>query len=172
MMKKIGKQFGKKIAFGFIAFGFVSASAIVSAQEQISRACQNQTKMVESVQANILRNQSQLHDQLNLSQEQETIWNDFIASVPAPAKPTKSERMAMDKLTTPERLELQLNQIKEQEAKMASNLVALKTFYAALTPEQQKSFDEYHGRLARNAHLKPAELNLTLPDSGAGDKQA
>jgi hypothetical protein len=155
MMKKIGQQLGKNIAFGFIAFGFVSASALVNAQEQISRSCQNQTKIVECVQANILKNQGQLHDQLNLSHEQEPVWNEFIASVPVSPKSTRLERIAMDKLTTPERLELQLNQLKEQEAKMASNLLALKTFYAALTPEQQKTFDEYHAKAARSAHLKP-----------------
>ena len=33
-MKKMGKQLGKKIAFGVIAFGFVSASELVSAQNQ------------------------------------------------------------------------------------------------------------------------------------------
>jgi hypothetical protein len=154
-MKKIGKQIGKKIAFGFIAFGFVSASALVSAGEQITRSCQFQTKIVECVQANILKNQSQLHEQLKLTQEQEPAWKDFISSVPTPIKPTRLERTAMEKLSTPERLELQLNQLKEQEAKMASNLVALKTFYAALTPEQQKEFDEYHAKIARNAHLKP-----------------
>lgn len=158
-MKKIGKQFGKKIAFGFIAFGFVSASALVSAQEQISRSCQNQAKIVECVQANILKNQNQLHDQLNLTEEQEAAWDNFISSVPAPTKPTRLDRTSMDKLTTPERLELQLNQLKEQEAKITSNLVALKAFYAALTPEQQKTFDEYHTKIARNAHLKPDLLN-------------
>ncbi len=149
------KKIGKKLAFGFIAFGFVSASTLVSAQESLSRSCQGQTRMVECVQANILKNQNQLREQLSLTQEQEPAWDNFIASVPATTKSTRLDRTAMEKLTTPERLELQLNQLKEQEAKMASNLAALKAFYSALTPEQQKTFDEYHSKMARNAHLKP-----------------
>jgi hypothetical protein len=156
-MKKIGKQLGKKIAFGFIAFGFVSASALVNAQELVSRSCQVQTKIVECEQASLLKNQNQLLDQLKITPEQAPAWNDFISSIPMSTKPTRSERAAMEKLSTPERLELQLNQLKEQEAKMTANLVALKTFYAALTPDQQKTFDEYHAKTARNAHLKPEQ---------------
>lgn len=154
-MKKIGKQIGEKIAFGFIAFGFVSASALVSAGEQITRSCQLQSRIVESVHAHLLKTQYELRDQLKLTPQQEPAWNDLIASVPMSTKPTRLERTAMEKLSAPERLELQLNQLKEQEARMASNLIALKTFYAALTPEQQKEFDEYHAKIARNAHLKP-----------------
>jgi len=104
-----------------------------------------------------LKNQNQLLDQLKITPEQAPAWNDFISSIPMSTKPTRSERAAMEKLSTPERLELQLNQLKEQEAKMTANLVALKTFYAALTPDQQKTFDEYHAKTARNAHLKPEQ---------------
>lgn len=154
-MKKIGKQLGKKIALGFIAFGFVSASALINAQELVSRSCQVQTKMVESEQASLLKNQNQLLEQLNITQEQAPAWTDFISSIPMSTKPTRTERANMEKLSTPERLEMQLKLLKEQEAKMTANLVALKTFYAALTPEQQKTFDEYHAKIGRNAHLKP-----------------
>lgn len=152
-MKKIGKQLGKQIAFGFIAFGFVSASALVSAQENITRSCQEQTQQVAFVQANFVKDKIELRDQLCLNAEQEIAWSDFISSIPAPTKPSRIDRAAMDKLTTPERLEQQLNQLKEQEAKITSNLLALKTFYASLTPEQQKSFDEYHAKIARYTHL-------------------
>jgi protein CpxP len=153
-MKKIGKQLGKKLAFGFIAFGFVSASELVSAQEQASRHCQVQSRIAESVQANLAKNQEQLLAELQLSANQEPAWNDFVNSLPATqvtsAKSLRQERITMDKLSTPERLEQQLNLLKEQEAKMSANLMALKTFYAALTPEQQKAFDEYHAKMARS----------------------
>ncbi len=153
-MKKIGKQLGKKLAFGFIAFGFVSASEMVSAQELASRHCQAQTRMVECVQANVLKNQDQLLMALDLSPLQQPVWQDYLRSLSnstaVNGKPKRTERLAMDKLTTPERLEQQLDQLKEQEAKIAANLVALKTFYAALTPDQQKAFDEYHAKMARN----------------------
>ncbi|MET3106880.1 protein CpxP [Oxalobacteraceae bacterium GrIS 2.11] len=151
-MKKIGKQLGKQIAIGFIAFGFVSASALVSAQETITRSCQEQTKQVEFVQANFVKDKIELREQLGLTAAQEPAWSDFISSVPVPTKPSRIDRAAMDKLTTPERLEQQLNQLREQEAKITSNLLALKTFYASLTPEQQKTFDEYHAKIARNKH--------------------
>jgi hypothetical protein len=147
----MGKQLRKKIACGVIAFGFVSASEMVSAQNQTSRYCQTQTRIVHDEQAGLLKNQTLLHEQLNLSGEQETHWNNFIASVPIPTKSHRPERVAMEKLTTPERLEQQLKLIREQEAKLTSNLLALKAFYGSLTPEQQKTFDEFHARTARNA---------------------
>jgi hypothetical protein len=150
-MKKIGKQLGKNIAFGFIAFGFVSASELVSAQELVSRSYQAQTRVVQIEQASLLKTQDHLHEQLSLSEHQEPAWDDFISSIPVPTKSHRSIRATMDKLTTPERLEQQLNLLKEQEAKMASNLLALKTFYASLTPEQQKTFDEYHAKMARTS---------------------
>ena len=148
-MKKMGKQLGKKIAFGVIAFGFVSASELVSAQNQTSRTCQVQARMVQEEQAGLLKNQTLLREQLHLSEEQESHWNNFVASVPISTKSCRTDRIAMDKMTTPERLEQQLNMLKEQEAKMTANLRALKAFYASLTPDQQKAFDEYHARMAR-----------------------
>lgn len=147
----MGKQLRKKIACGVIAFGFVSASELVSAQDQTSRYCQVQTRMVHDEQAGLLKNQTLLHEQLNLSCEQETLWNEFISSVPIPNKSQRFERTAMEKLTTPERLEQQLNLIRAQEARLTSNLMALKVFYGSLTPEQQKTFDEFHAKMARNS---------------------
>jgi len=147
----MGKQLRKKIAAGVIAFGFVSASELVSAQNQTTRYCQTQTRIVHDEQAGLLKNQTLLQEQLHLSREQESVWNDFISSVPIPTKSHRPDRLAMEKLTTPERLEQQLKLIREQEAKLTSNLLALKTFYSSLTPEQQKTFDEFHARTARNS---------------------
>ena len=137
----MGKRFGKKIALSFAAFGFVAASALVNAQEHISRECNDQTKLTACVQANMVKNQSDLHDKLNLTEVQESAWQTFVDSMSVLSKPNRADRAAMEKLTTPERMEQQLTALREQEAKMNANLLALKTFYAALTPEQQRVFD-------------------------------
>lgn len=153
-MKKMGNRFGKKIALSVVAFGFVAASALVSAQEHISRECNDQTKLSACVHANIVKNQSDLHEKLNLTEQQEPAWQGFVESIPSPSKPFRPDRL-MEKLTTPERMAQQLAALREQETKMMANLLALKTFYAALTPDQQKEFDDYHAKMGRNAHLKP-----------------
>jgi hypothetical protein len=155
IMKKMGNRFGKKLALSFAAFGFVAASALVNAQEHISREYNDQTRLSALVHANIVKNQSALHDKLDLSVVQEPAWQAFVESMPMPSKPNRPDRITMEKLTTPERMEQQLTALREQEAKMTANLLALKTFYAALTPDQQKEFDDYHAKMARKAHLKP-----------------
>ena len=48
----------------------------------------------------------------------------------------------MEKLNAPQRLEKGLEHMKAMEAKLTEHLAALKEFYAVLTPEQQKTFDQ------------------------------
>ena len=48
----------------------------------------------------------------------------------------------MDKLHAPQRLGKGIEHMKAMETTMTEHLAALKEFYAVLTPEQQKTFDE------------------------------
>ena len=151
----MANQLRKKIAFGFIAFGFVAASTLVDAQEQLSRQTVQQSRVTESAHTNLVQHQTELHDTLQLSQAQQPAWATFVADITPPTKSLRIDRAAMEKLTTPERMQQQLSLLQEQEAKMAANLLALKTFYATLTPEQQKQFDDFHAKSAKTAHIKP-----------------
>jgi protein CpxP len=82
-----------------------------------------------------------LHDKLKLTPQQEPAWNKFAAIKPAdPANRPDPAEMA--KLNAPQRMEKGLEHMKAMEAKMTEHLAALKEFYAVLTPEQQKIFDE------------------------------
>jgi hypothetical protein len=51
------------------------------------------------------------------------------------------DRAEFAKLTTPQRLERMEARRAERSAMFAKRAEATKTFYAALTPEQQKTFD-------------------------------
>jgi leucyl aminopeptidase (aminopeptidase T) len=89
-----------------------------------------------------------LHDKLKLTAQQETAWKKFAAVNPMADKAARPDFDEMDKLTAPQRLEKGLEHMKAMEAKMTEHLAALKEFYAALTPEQQKTFDAqtpHHG---------------------------
>jgi Spy/CpxP family protein refolding chaperone len=60
---------------------------------------------------------------------------------------TKAESMKskdMAKLTTPERAEKMLESMKERQAQQVEHVAALKDFYAVLTSEQKKVFDDFH----------------------------
>jgi Spy/CpxP family protein refolding chaperone len=48
------------------------------------------------------------------------------------------------KLKAPERAEKMLEMAKARQARMAEHVTALKALYAVLTPEQQKTFEDFH----------------------------
>ena len=59
----------------------------------------------------------------------------------APAKTTRMAREDWSKLTTPQRLDKMQALHAERSAAMAQRIETVKTFYAALTSEQQQVFD-------------------------------
>jgi protein CpxP len=109
----------------------------------------------EQMRAGMQKHQAMMHDQLKLSSAQEPAWKSFVAAT-TPAEMGKhwGDRAAMEKMSAPERLEKHLAMSKERDARMQSHLAALKTFYAVLTPEQQKTFDHssMHGRKHHGHH--------------------
>ncbi len=84
-----------------------------------------------------------LHDKLKLTAQQESAWKKFAASEPVMSKVPRPDPAELEKLNSPQRLEKGLEHMRAVEAAMAEHLAALKEFYAVLTPEQQKTFDEY-----------------------------
>jgi len=84
-----------------------------------------------------------LKDRLHITTTQESLWNDFVASM----KPTKEAQdkhpdfKALAQLPTPERIERMRTLRKERELQLISRENAVKTFYAGLTSEQKKIFD-------------------------------
>ena len=89
--------------------------------------------------------QQQLHDALKLTSDQEKAWGRFQETRPqAMMQALRSERPDPATMTAPERAERMLEWQKKHQDVMTQHLAALKEFYAQLTPEQQKRFDQYH----------------------------
>lgn len=94
--------------------------------------------------------QAHLHDRLKLTAAQEPAWNAYLAAV-KPQMPAKGAADAHQApgagmkefaaLPAPQKMEKMLEMQKKHEAMQEHHLAALKTFYATLTPEQQKTFD-------------------------------
>jgi len=83
-----------------------------------------------------------LHGKLKLDASQEKGWSDFRASIKANMKkPGEYAKTDFASMTAPQRMERMQELMKEREARMAKHLEAVKTFYATLTPEQQRIFD-------------------------------
>ena len=113
------------------------------------------------MQAMIAKHQADLKAKLKLAPAQENAWTAYTAALQPPAgkgmRPSEAQRAEMDKLTTPERIDkmraLRGERTTQMNAAMDKRGNATKTFYAALTPEQQKVFDTEHQKHgARGEH--------------------
>lgn len=107
--------------------------------------------------------------QLKLAPAQEAAWTAFVASHKPPAA-MKGQAAAMPdlaKLTTPERLdkmkELRAQHMGEMTAAMDKHAEAAKSFYAVLTPEQQKVFDAHAMQGPRASKGMPAGKGMMQP---------
>ena len=95
------------------------------------------------------KRQAALKAKLNLSATQESAWSAYVAAMQPPGdmgarmNPESRKKMHEDwaALTTPQRID-KMNEMKaRRDAEMARRFDATKSFYAALSPEQQKVFD-------------------------------
>lgn len=85
---------------------------------------------------------AELHQKLNLSTEQEAAWKTFSEKMQAVLPKDRSSREEMGKLSAPERMDKMLTMMKERGQHMETATAAIKEFYAVLTPEQRKQFDQ------------------------------
>ena len=85
-------------------------------------------------------------------------------------RPARLDRQDMDKLTTPERID-RMRALRAQHAAEADRRgEATKAFYAALTPEQQKTFDAQAHRGHRMGGMKGGEGRHHGGHGGPGGK--
>lgn len=90
---------------------------------------------------------AELKGKLKLEAGQESAWTAFEQSMQPPAKPmSRPDRAAMEKMTTPERIDQMQAHKAQRDAQMQKHAEATKTFYAALNPTQKKAFDAETGR--------------------------
>ena len=115
---------------------------------------------------------------LKLNASQEGAWNSYVAALQPPMhgeRPAHPDRKAFAAMTTPERIDAMQAMHTKRQAAMDQRHQATKTFYAALTPEQQKTFDaetlkmhDRHGpggkgQHERRGHRQGAKAEQTVP---------
>ena len=104
------------------------------------------------MQAMVAKRQAAMKSKLNITPAQEGAWTSFTAAMQPPAgmhtRPTPEQRADFDKLGTPERIDkmraMRTQRMAAMSAQMDKRGEAIKTLYAALSPEQQKVFDTEH----------------------------
>ena len=90
-----------------------------------------------------------LHDKLRLAADQEAAWKTFAEKMKPMAPQARPDRAELSAMHAPERMEKMLSMMKTHESQMAERVAAVKEFYAVLTPEQQKVFDEQFSQQGR-----------------------
>lgn len=105
-----------------------------------------------------------LHEALKLTPEQEAGWKKLVESEHPMGKGRPDPAKAADAatLTTPERAERMLEHMKAHQAAMTEHIAVLKSFYAQLSPEQQKIFDDAH-RGARRGGMRAKAADQAKP---------
>ena len=106
------------------------------------------------------QHQKKLLEALKLTPDQEPAWKKFVVSEsPAPISRAAAKPEDWSKLSSPERADRALEMMKERQTRMGEHIVALKEFYAVLTPEQRKIFDDSHRGTRRDGmrgkHMSP-----------------
>ncbi|MDM0046768.1 Spy/CpxP family protein refolding chaperone [Variovorax dokdonensis] len=85
-----------------------------------------------------------LKEKLKLESSQQTAWNSYTDALKPPAageRPQRLKREDFAKLTTPQRLDEMKKRHDQREVAFEKRATATRSFYATLSPEQQKTFD-------------------------------
>ena len=105
------------------------------------------------MQAFQAKRQAALKEKLKITPAQEAAWTSFTAGTQMqPHAGPRPNRGDFEKLTTPQRID-KMREMRTQHAAAADKRdEAVKTFYAALSAEQQKTFDAEHARMGPRGH--------------------
>jgi periplasmic protein CpxP/Spy len=130
---------GRLIQTMIVAVGLTIASAPVFASQDISGGDRGATHKLDR-SARFEKHMARLHDALKLTSAQEDAWTQFANKM----KPVKMDhRGAKDwkGMNTPDRLDKMLANMKSREQRLGERAMNVRTFYAALSREQQRTFD-------------------------------
>lgn len=141
------KTIRKSILIGMTVLG-MSTMAVHAQESHQDYAGQHAEHMEQHRSAM----QAKVHDKLHLTAAQEPAWQSFITARKAGNPAARMDHAAFDKMTAPERMEKWIAMSKEHIALQESQLAALKSFYAVLTPEQKKTFDGIHRGWHQHGH--------------------
>lgn len=93
---------------------------------------------------------AELKKALQLTPAQESAWAEFMNGMrPPAAQPKRPDREALEKMSTPQRLDQMQALRKQHQEQMDKREAATRAFYARLTPEQQKRFDDQTRRMMK-----------------------
>lgn len=146
----------KSIRTSLIAVGLLaSLNGLTSAQTAPEIKTNNpRAERMEKMHSNMAerhaKHLSDLKDKLKLETNQASAWTAFEQAMQPPTQPMMHpDRAAMEKMTTPERIDQMQAHKGQRDAQMQKRANATKTFYAALNDAQKKTFDTETARMMK-----------------------
>lgn len=159
-MKPVRTAITAALIAAFAATAVVQAqtapAAPASSGAQASKAAAHHERHAKRHQERM----AELKKQLQITAAQEGAWTQFSNAMNPPAtRPQRPDREAMARLTTPERIDQMRSMRAQHMTEMDKRADATKAFYATLTPEQKKRFDEIGSRAMgkRMGHSGPRD---------------
>ena len=133
-----------KILIGLTVLGMGSAVLPLQAAEEGRQGhAMTQQQRDANRAEHFAKRQAKVHDALKLTRAQEPAWAAYqVAIKPQPRTAARGERGDWKAMPAPQRIEKQIEMSRQRIAHMEARLAATKTLYAALSPEQQKLFDQ------------------------------
>jgi hypothetical protein len=112
------------------------------------------------MQARMTKRLAALKLKLHITPAQEAAWTTYTDALkPKPRAPIAGAPADLSHMTTPERLDrmhtLHAERMAEMTAQLDQRAQATKTFYAVLSADQQKVFDEEFNRALRGHGARP-----------------
>ncbi len=132
-----------------------AASAPASGKRATAKPADGQR--AAKAQQRFERHMAELKQKLQLGTDQDAAWKTYTDAMRPQPGAAHPDREAMARMATPERQEKMQALRQERDARQARHDEATKAFYATLTPEQKKRFDEYtasmsHGKGGHGHH--------------------
>ena len=140
-----------------VAAGENNATTTSAAPQRQGR---DPARMQERQQKRMHQRMDQLKVQLKLTPAQEGAWTTFTQTMQPNMQPKGNQRQEMAALPTPERIDRMRTLRSERMAEADRRGEAAKTFYATLTPEQQKTFDAHTLRQHRKDGHRGGRHNM------------
>jgi Spy/CpxP family protein refolding chaperone len=160
---KAMKAFRTSLLIGLTAVALGAGAAHAEKSDYGSWGGRDHAHSAERMKERMQKRAAELHDKLKLNASQESAWNAYVAKMTPAAMPARPDRAELDKLSAPERMDRMLERMKVREQRMSQRVAATKEFYATLTPEQQKVFDQQfshrpgRGRIHRQEDTQTAK---------------
>ena len=134
----------------------VCISSVSFAQEPLSGAATptasvQHDRRVGRERAHVEDKARALHDILNIRPDQDGAFQALVATMWPPegkgGMGMHGDQDGMDRMTTPQRLDRMAARMSERQAEFQRHADAVRRFYAALNPDQQRAFDALHGMM-------------------------